>query len=82
MTLHEAAFETSLRLLKAAQAAFDRSRSMKNRVALIAANEDFETKAQAARDEQARAQRAYLVAARLEATAERRAARKQPDLFA
>lgn len=83
MTQIEANFEAALSTLKSAQRAFDRSRSMKNRKALIAANETFDVAAQAARDEQDEIQKAFLRAERIAAIAPRIAARAaQTDLFA
>jgi hypothetical protein len=67
----------------AAQRAFERSRSAKNRAALIAASEAFEAAAEASRAAQDRAERAETVARRLAAIAPRRAMRSaQMDMFA
>ena len=84
--LAESAIEASdaaCAVFVAAQRAFDRSRSAKNRAALIAASDAFEVAAAAAREAQDRAERAETVAARLAAVAGRRALRaNQGDLFA
>lgn len=67
----------------AAQRAFDRSRSAKNRAALIAASQAFEIAAEASRNAQNRAERAETVARRMAAIAPRRAIRAaQMDMFA
>lgn len=82
-TAIEQAFDEATQALTNAQRAFARSRSAKNRAALVAAMEVQEAAATTMRQEQERAERAETVSRRLALVAARRAQRAaQTDLFA
>lgn len=82
-----AAFEATCQIFKDAERALARSRTMKNKIAYVAARDDCEVAGNAARAEQEAMQRAYrveqVVAWRAaKAAAKAAAASTQPDLFA